>query len=173
MRLHYFENIQLGQTYLAVEQMGNSSTQWRPVYVDTDWSTIFRWKDANIKAKPRRERNVITALFEMISRSQGVGFDYEEAMRLYERGLLSPDSLSRVISGGKTQHRYPPHSLYLDNTATNFIFIDILAQYFRNNNPKKNRCLSENSKRGNVKRKSVPKQSANFVMFPNIHNHLH
>ena len=94
-------------TYLAVEKLINST--WEVIYVDTDWSTTFRWKDAGFpKQSSTDDRNVITALFDIITQSLGVRFNYAKALELYESGRFRvPESLHNIIDGsGQIQRRY-------------------------------------------------------------------
>ena len=80
--------------------MGNSSSVWETVLVDTDWSTTFRWRDAGVPdSVDTVERNVLTAVFDMIGSTLGVHFDYQKAMELHEQGKFKlPQSLRDVMS---------------------------------------------------------------------------
>ncbi|XP_078492504.1 putative neutral ceramidase C [Ciona intestinalis] len=103
-------NMKLGSSYLAVQQQLSNGSQWQDVFVDTDWETRFIWNDATTKASDdvtiAKDKNVITALFDVISATAGVHFDYEEAMMLHERGDLPlPESLRDVISDVRVRRR--------------------------------------------------------------------
>ena len=77
-----------------------NASMWQTEYVDTDWSTTFRWSYAGLEKHQAGDKNVITALFDVIAASMGVRFDYEKAQQLYESGDLElPQSLYDVIDG--------------------------------------------------------------------------
>nr|CAB3223360.1 neutral ceramidase-like [Phallusia mammillata] len=98
-------NMKIGSTYLAIQQLVNGS-MWKTILVDTDWETTFAWKDAALKTSPKTERNVITALFDIISRTTGAAsFDYESAMQLYEQeGSTLTPTLRDVIRRAGSKH---------------------------------------------------------------------
>ena len=84
-----------------------NSSLWETVYVDTDWSTVFHWKDAGVSDQQTEEKNVITALFDVIAASLGVRFNYKKAQHLYETGDLQlPKLLYDIFVGSSRQERY-------------------------------------------------------------------
>ncbi|XP_076825359.1 putative neutral ceramidase C [Clavelina lepadiformis] len=92
-------NMKLESTYLAVEQLVNKTT-WKTVYVDTDWSTIFQWDDG-VSGSNAVERNVITAIFDIIHSVFDIHFEYEKAMQLYDEGEFQlTESLNDLINDG-------------------------------------------------------------------------